>query len=264
VKNIQELTQLLNLTILKKADYRFLPLFLLAIMAGIYIALGASFYTVATSGTELTAMTKLIGGGVFSLGLILVVIAGAELFTGNNLMVIGLMNKKITFKQLLRNWTIVYLGNLLGSLIIAALMFYSELYLNSSLGERALNIASMKVNLDFTPAFIRAILCNILVCLAVWLAMVAKSFSGKVLGIIFPISGFVAMGFEHSVANMFFIPIGIFLKLQSTSLSSNYSQLDLTGFFNNLIPVTLGNIVGGVVFVALVYGYLYREDFKSA
>jgi len=271
MRNIKELIEVVNSTGQRKAQLSSSKLFLLGVLAGMYIAFGAIFFTTVTSYGGHPGAIKLLGGLVFSLGLVLVVLAGAELFTGNNLMVISYLNKRINLKSILKNWFIVYVGNFIGSIIIVFLMFMTKQYLqdDSVIGERALSIAHSKVQLDFSTAFVRAILCNILVCLAVWLTMVAKNISGKVLGILFPISAFVALGFEHSVANMYFIPMGIIIKklapvefwnnISTSGLS--FSQLNFNNFLvDNLIPVTLGNIVGGVVFVGLIYWFIHKEE----
>ncbi len=247
--------------------------FVLAVLAGAFIALGAAFFTLVTHDSSHInpGILRLLGGLVFSLGLILVVVAGAELFTGNNLLVMAYVDKKITLKQLLQNWVIVYLGNFLGSVGLAVLMFLSGLWETSGgmLGEKVLLIANAKVKLDLVEAISRGILCNILVCLAVWLCFAGHSVADKILAIIFPISAFVALGFEHSVANMYFIPSGL-LALQQpdlvASLSENHpginlQNLTLSGLFlKNLLPVTLGNMMGGGVFVGLVYWFIYLRD----
>lgn len=255
-----ELITFANQVGVKKASASASKLFALGIMAGIYIALGAVFFTTVTAFGGHPGAIKLLGGVVFSLGLILVVLGGAELFTGNNLMVISLLNKKITVSELLKNWSIVYIGNFIGSLVIVFLVYLSEVHLQDQglVGKRIVGIASAKVSLSLSATFFKAILCNILVCLAVWLTMVAKSISGKILGIIFPISAFVAMGFEHSVANMFFIPVGI---LVSSGLTEVIQNLNISNFiFSNLLPVTVGNIIGGTLFVGVMYWFIYREE----
>ena len=250
-----------------------IKVFVLAVLAGAFIALGAAFFTLVTHdpGNINTGVLKLLGGLVFSLGLILVVVAGAELFTGNNLLVLAYVDKKITLKQLLQNWVIVYLGNFVGSVGLAILMFLSGLWETSGgmVGEKVILIANAKVNLEITEAISRGILCNILVCLAVWLCFAGHSVADKILAIIFPITAFVALGFEHSIANMYFIPSGM-MALQQTELvtsfsenypSTNLENLTLSGLFlKNLLPVTLGNMIGGGLFVGLVYWFIYLRD----
>ncbi|MBE3090366.1 MAG: formate/nitrite transporter family protein, partial [Actinobacteria bacterium] len=198
-----------------KAKLSFLSLFMLSILAGSFIALGAEFCTLVIFDSSLSiGLTKLLGGIAFSLGLILVVVAGAELFTGNNLVIMGFASGVVTYKQLLKNWSVSYLGNFLGSLVVVFLMFFTNLWKMKDymLGAKAVLIAADKVNLTFLEAFSRGILCNALVCLAIWLCFSARTVVGKIAAIIFPITAFVASGFEHSIANMYFIPIGILLK----------------------------------------------------
>jgi formate/nitrite transporter len=242
--------------------------FALALLAGVFIALAAAFYTLVVHDSNLSpGITRLLGGLVFSLGLILVIIAGAELFTGNNLLVMACVDHKITLKQLMINWTLVFFGNLVGSLVVVVLIFFSDHWLISGggVGAKAILIANSKVNLSFMVAFSRGILCNMLVCLAVWMCFACHTVSDKILAIIFPITAFVAMGFEHSIANMYFIPAGIVARanpdiLQRLANSTDLSNLNATGFINNLVPVTLGNVIGGGVFVGLVYWFIYLRD----
>lgn len=253
-----------------KGNRDFFSTFTLAVMAGVFIGLGAAFFTFVIHDSTLgNGLTKLIGGFVFSLGLILVIITGAELFTGNNLIVMAYVSRKITMGQLLRNWSIVFTGNLFGSLIVVFLVFLSGLWIagGASVGVRALMIANGKVNLTFLEAVSRGILCNILVCLAVYLCFSGRSVTDKILAILFPITAFVALGFEHSIANMYFIPAGLILKQNPQVLSAaqdilgtvpDLSGLTVTGFiFNNLLPVTIGNIIGGTFFVGIVHWFLY-------
>jgi formate transporter len=214
-------------------------------------------------------LTKLIGGFVFSLGLILVIITGAELFTGNNLIVMAFVSRKITLGQLLNNWSIVFTGNFVGSLIVVFLIFLTGMWTagNASVGVTALTIANAKVNLTFWQALSKGILCNILVCLAVYLCFSGRSVTDKILAILFPITAFVALGFEHSVANMYFIPVGLLLKNSPEVLAAaqdmlgqvpDLSNLNLYGFLvDNLLPVTIGNIIGGTIFIGLAHWFLY-------
>jgi len=241
----------------------------LAVLAGAFIAFGAVFSTIVTSGSTMDyGVTKLLGGLAFSLGLILVVVGGAELFTGNNLMIMAWAGKKIKTSRVLRNWALVYVGNLVGSISIVILIFLSGHYLfgDGQTGLNMLNIAEAKCELGFFQAISLGILCNILVCLAIWLCLSAKSAHGKILSIIFPITAFVAAGFEHSVANMYFIPMGILVKdfgspdlwnaIQSSA--QHYESLTWSNFFLiNLLPVTIGNIIGGTAFVGLAYWFIY-------
>jgi formate/nitrite transporter len=242
-----------------------LRVFALAILAGAFIALGAMFYTLVTyDATGFPAgVMRLLGGLVFSLGLILVIVAGAELFTGNNLIVMAYVDGKVSLSQLLRNWLIVFTGNFLGALGIVFLVSVSgHWHIGSdALAHKALLIANAKVNLTWLEAFSRGVLCNILVCLAVWLCFAGRTVVDKILAIIFPVSAFVAMGFEHCVANMFFIPAGLIIKQMGgmeVSSALNLDNLTTIEFMTgNLIPVTLGNIIGGSVFVGLFYWFIY-------
>ena len=252
-----------------KANGNIWSISLLGILAGFFIGLGAMFATLATTDIQIGfGLSKLVGGIVFSLGLILVVVAGAELFTGNALMVGSRASGKIRLSQLFKNWGIVYFTNLIGSLLLVVIVFYSQFWTLDGLkvGVNALSIANAKVNLAFWPAFARGILCNTLVCLAVWLCFSARSTVDKIFAILFPIAAFVACGFEHSVANMYFIPMGIAMAGQAKVLEvagigvSQVAHLNVNGFIGNLIPVTLGNIVGGT-FVGTMYWLIYlRKD----
>ena len=253
-----------------KAEAPKLKTFALSIMAGAFISLGAIFATtVATgaSGALTYGVTKLLVGFVFCLGLILVVVGGAELFTGNNLIVMAWASRKVSTQALARNWGVVYIGNFIGSIGMAVLMFLSRQYVfdGGEVGKVALSIANGKVNLDFGQAIILGILCNILVCLAVWLTFSARSTIDKIAAIIFPVTAFVAAGFEHSIANMYFIPIGLLIKTFDPNFAAN-TALDLTNltwstfFINNLIPVTVGNIIGGAVFVAALYWAIFLRQ----
>ncbi|MDY6974267.1 MAG: formate transporter FocA [Thermodesulfobacteriota bacterium] len=260
----------------KKASTGWRNMFLLAILAGAYISLGAIFATTVTAGTAQQlpyGVVRLLGGFVFCLGLILVIVGGAELFTGNNLIIMAWSSRKISTFQLLRNWVIVYFGNLMGSLMTAMLMLYSGQYMfsNGLVGLNILNIATAKCSLDFTPAIILGIMCNALVCMAVWLSFSARTTTDKILSIIFPITAFVAAGFEHCVANMYFIPIGIMVKMTAppvfwTAIDKtieDYTALTWKNFFlMNLVPVSFGNIIGGAVLVGLVYWFIYIRQPK--
>ncbi len=257
---------------ISKGNLDFLSTFTLAILAGSFIAFGAVLFTFVIHDSTLSVgLTKLIGGLVFCLGLILVIVAGAELFTGNSLLVMAYVRRKITLQQLLRNWTIVFVGNLVGSLAIVLMIYLSGQWLanNASVGAKALMIANGKVNLTLWQALFRGILCNILVCLAVWLCFSGRSVTDKILAIIFPITAFVALGFEHSIANMYFVPAGIIVKqipqvmvAAHTALGStpDLSRLTLSGFLiHNLLPVTIGNIIGGGFFIGIVYWFIYQR-----
>jgi formate/nitrite transporter len=245
---------------------------LLGILAGFFIGLGAMFCTLVTTDIQIGfGLTKLLGGVVFCLGLILVVLAGAELFTGNALMVGSRASGKIKLSQLFQNWGIVYFTNLIGSLLLVVVVFYSQFWAldGYKVGVNALSIANAKVSLAFWPAFARGILCNILVCLAVWLCFGARSTVDKVFAILFPITAFVACGFEHSIANMYFIPMGIAMAGQAKVVevagvtASQVAHLNIAGFIGNLVPVTLGNIVGGT-FVGSIYWLIYLRKERIA
>jgi len=251
----------------RKAEASVLQMFALALLAGAFIALGAVFATtVATGAAGILSygVTKLLVGFVFCLGLVLVIVGGAELFTGNNLIVMAWASGKVTTKALLRNWGIVYLGNFIGALFTAILVIMSQQYTfaNGAVGYMALSIASDKINLAFGQAIALGVLCNTLVCLAVWMSFSARSTIDKIAVIIFPITAFVAAGFEHSVANMYFIPIGLLIKKIDPVFAAD-TGLDLsdltwdTFLLNNLLPVSIGNIIGGSVFVAAIYWAIF-------
>lgn len=241
----------------------------LAVLAGAFIAMGAAFATLAMTQTGLgLGPTRVLGGVTFSLGLILVVVAGAELFTGNNLVAMAWASRAITTRLLMRNWALVYAGNLLGAATSAALVFWSGVWTASSHapGLTAVTIAAAKTDLGFGEAFARGVLCNALVCLAVWLCQSARSTTDRILAVIWPITAFVALGFEHSIANMYFIPFAILLASDDRLAAAAESQgisleaLDLPGFVGNLVPVTLGNIVGGTLLVAGIYWFVYLRE----
>lgn len=253
----------------KKASMSIEKVFVLAFLAGAFIALGAVFATtIATGGSALPyGINRLITGLVFCLGLILVVVAGAELFTGNNLIIIAWAARKVSTLLLLRNWAIVYVGNFVGSVATALLIVATKQYSfdGGAVGETALNIADGKLQLDFIQAIALGMMCNALVCLAVWLTFSARTTVDKIAAIIFPISAFVAAGFEHSVANMYFIPVALFIKAFDSgymeSLGVEYADLTWSNFLvNNLLPVTIGNIIGGTLMVGAVYWFVYIRD----
>jgi formate transporter len=254
-----------------KANMDTTALFALAVLAGAFIALGAMFATTVASGAAGVlpyGVTRLLAGLAFSLGLILVVVGGAELFTGNNLIVMAWASRKVTTSLLLRNWSIVYAGNFAGAVATAALVYLSGHYQfgDGATGKAALATAQAKVGLGFAEAVALGILCNALVCLAVWLSFSGRTTTDKVLVIVPPISGFVAAGFEHSVANMYFIPTALFIKggapepfwVSIRQTAADYPNLTWGHFLlNNLMPVTIGNIIGGAVLVGVVYWFVY-------
>ena len=253
----------------RKAEAPTATTFTLAVMAGAFIALGAVFATIAAAGSSALpfGVARVLTGLVFCLGLILVVVGGAELFTGNNLIVMAWASGKVTLRALLRNWGIVYIGNFVGSFGAALLVFWSKQYTfgGGAVGETALKIANGKTSLEFSQALALGILCNALVCLAVWLTFSARSTVDKIAAIIFPITAFVAAGFEHSIANMYFVPYGLLIKQFDPAFVAE-KGLDLTkltwGNFlvNNLLPVTIGNIIGGAVLVAAVYWFVFLRN----
>ena len=226
----------------------------LGVLAGAFIAFGAMYATLVMTGAPLGfGLGRMLGGLAFSLGLILVVVGGAELFTGNNLIVMAWAERRITTAQLARNWSLVYLANLAGALGTVLMAHWSGMLAlgDGALAETAARIAEAKVALPFGEAFFRGVLCNTLVCLAVWLCFAAHDVASKILAIVFPISAFVALGFEHSVANMYLIPIGWLAGAEGVTLG---------GLLANLVPVTLGNVIGGGVFVAAVYWLVYLNQ----
>lgn len=257
----------------KKAADKASNLFVLAILAGAFIGLGAIFCTTVLAGTNTLpyGVQRLLGGLVFCLGLILVILGGAELFTGNNLLIMAWASKRITAAQLLRNWGIVYLGNFVGSVATAFIVVLSEQHAfgGGVVGLTALNIANSKVNLAFIPAVALGMMANAMVCLAVWLCFGARTATDKILAILFPITGFVAAGFEHSIANMYFVPAGLIIKARASAdfwsmigkTTNDFANLTWGNFFiRNLLPVTIGNIIGGALMVGAIYWLIYLRE----
>ena len=247
-----------------------MTLLVLAVLAGAFIALGAMFATTVLAGAQGAVpygISRLLAGVVFCLGLVLVVVGGAELFTGNTLMVMAWAAGRVSIAEMLRAWTIIYVGNFIGAIATAMLVYLSgqPLHAGGAVAAVAVKLAADKASLPFGHAFFLGILCNVLVCLAVWLAIGARSTSDKVLAVLFPVSAFVVAGFEHSVANMYLVPLGLFLKAwapaalwtQIGSPAADLASLTWPAFFSSLIPVTLGNIVGGGVLVGGVYWFVY-------
>jgi formate transporter len=245
-----------------KARLPRLAMFMLGMSAGGFIGLGALYSVLVFSDPTLGfAASRLLGGLAFSLGLVLVVIAGAELFTGNNLLVMAWADGKITTAEVVRNWIVVYLANAVGAIGLALVVWLSR---HGDLGQGAVaaqyvSIAAAKAALPFREAFFKGVLCNLLVCLAVWMAMAGRGVTDKILAVIFPISAFVAAGFEHCVANMYLIPLGILLSAGAPAAAA---APDWAGFLSNLVPVTLGNIVGGSIMVAAVYHLIYNRSLR--
>jgi formate/nitrite transporter len=272
-----------------KANMGLFTLFALGVLAGIFIALGAVFATTVSAptmgvdpatGAPLAnylpfGISKLLAGFTFCLGLILVVVAGAELFTGNNLIIMAWAGRQISTYSLLRNWGIVYAGNFVGAILTVVVVLLSGQYTfgGGAVGLNALNIAEAKVGYGFIQAIFLGSLCNMLVCLAVWLVLSARTTTDKILSILFPITAFVAAGFEHSIANMYFIPMGLAIKQvageafwTSTGVSAaDYASLTWSNFLLlNLLPVTIGNIIGGAVGVGVVYYVIYLRRKKPS
>ena len=243
--------EILNIWINNGRNKAALPVYkmiLLGILAGMFIGFGCHVFVLATAA-EATVITKLIGAALFPVGLMMVIFCGAELFTGNNLMTLALMKKEITPAGMLKNWGFVYLGNLIGSVLLAFLLAKSGLYSGEAMN-RAMAVASSKASMPFMEALIRGVLCNILVVLACWFQAGSKEMIGKIFAVWFPIMLFVFAGFEHSVANMTYIPLGMFLGADVT----------IGGFiFGNLIPVTIGNLIGGALFVPCFYYTVYKD-----
>ena len=227
-----------------------LTLLVLALLAGAFISLGALFFiTVVTDAKLGFGIARLLGGLAFCLGLVLVVVAGAELFTGNNLLAMAWADGLIGTRDVVRNWLVVYAGNVIGCLGTVVLVLWGDI------GETAIRIAIAKAGLSAGEAFARGVLCNMLVCLAVWLAMGGRSVTDKILAILFPITAFVAIGFEHSIANWFFLPYGF--------LIAPHGAVPLAGIATNLAAVTAGNVVGGTLLVAGVYWVAYLRGTRE-
>ena len=269
----------------KKASLNVLSMFALAILAGAFIGIGAIFATTVSAGSMAIStsagdaafktglpygITRLLTGLAFTVGLILVVVGGAELFTGNNLITMAFMSKKVKLSALLQNWGVVYVGNFVGSIITALIVFFGKQYTfgSNSIGLAALNIGNAKCGYDFIQAIALGIMCNALVCMAVWMCYSARTTTDRILAIIPPISCFVAAGVEHSVANMYFIPIALFIKnfdskvydaiVANLNAGKDFANLTWDKFFiNNLLPVTIGNIIGGALMVGLIYWFVY-------
>ena len=258
---------------IKKTKQTALNLFILGVLAGAFIAFAAEGSNMAAynlfAKPETYGLGKALAGAIFGTGLMLVLVAGGELFTGNTMIIAAILEKKVTAGAMLKNWFLVYFGNFLGAVLIAYMMNKSGLYSSSAglLGGMTIKIASYKVGLTFMQAFYLGIMCNWLVCLAVWMCYGAKDVAGKLLAVLFPIWLFITSGFEHSVANMYYIPAGIMAKCTKSFADSamtlgvtaeKLANLNWGSFIvNNLVPVTLGNIVGGGIFVAAVYWFVY-------
>jgi formate transporter len=262
-----EMAQRVETVGMSKGNLNPATMFALAVLAGAFIALGGNVATIAFTENGLGyGVSRLLGGLAFSLGLILVIVGGAELFTGNNLIIMAWASGKLPTSRLLRNWGIVYLGNFVGGLGTAVGVYLSRQWTFDAyhVGATALNIANAKVNYDFLSAFALGVFCNALVCLAVWLCFSARTTTDKIVAIVPPITAFVAAGFEHSIANMYFIPLGLLLRDHPHVVEVAGQRLEQLAnltwrafFVQNLIPVTLGNLVGGTIMVAGVYWFVY-------
>jgi formate transporter len=248
-----------------KARLPLLPMIMLGILAGAFIGLGAMFSVIVSSDQAISfGISRILSGLVFSLGLILVVVAGAELFTGNNLIAMSWADGKISGTEVLKNWLIICMSNFIGASALAFIVYLSK---HPEMNQHAiatqyLKIAAMKCSIPFFQAFFSGVMCNVLVCLAVWMSQAGRSIIDKVIAIIFPITAFVAAGFEHSIANMYLIPMGILLKSDYHAMTG-VEYISWIGMLKNLIPVILGNLLGGSVFVALVYYLIYGKMEKE-
>jgi formate transporter len=263
-----EIKQVVEKIGVKKANFPFLTSVMLAIVAGVGVGFGALYYTiVASDPTWSFASVRVVGGLVFTVGLALVLVGGAELFAGSNLIVMARASGKVSTRTMLRNWTVVWFGNLLGSLGLIVLVFLSHhLDLNDGrIGLSVLNTAAGKIRPDMVTLFVKGILCNVLVCAAVWLAYAGRSVTDKMVAVILPVSAFIAAGFEHCVANMYFLPLA-WLLVQTGQAPANFdaSLITLSGIVHNFVPVTLGSIVGGAGFVGAFYWTIYRARFGAS
>ncbi|MGM0379069.1 MAG: formate/nitrite transporter family protein [Bacillota bacterium] len=251
----------------KKTSRTNKQMLLLGILAGLFIALGAYASNMVIHNFDSSyGMMKFVQGAVFPVGLILVLVAGADLFTGNTLIFLGYLDNKVSMKSMLNNWFWVYIGNFIGSIIFLALVYYSGLFEASSgaLGALHVKIAAGKTSLSTIEILTRGILANFVVCLAVWMAIGCKTMVGKVLASWFPIMAFVAGGFEHSIANMYYIPAGIISKAKYSSIleisSDKLSYLNLAGATHNIVVATIGNILGGGVFIGIIYYIIFKSE----
>lgn len=268
LKSPVEIAKSASETAVRKAELSLKSMLILGFFGGAYIAFGSYFMIVVTQDAAQfvgTGISKLLGGTVFSVGLLMVSISGAELFTGNCLMPIGVLTRDVSSFKLLKNWVVVYFANFLGSLTLAFFLLKSGLAVNNT-AANILNIAAIKVNIPFTEALFRGILCNWLLVLAIWMGFTAKDVINKFICCLMPISAFVAMGFEHCIANMFFILLAMFIKGDALAVglanlsSTELTNLSVTGLINNILPVTLGNIIGGAFFVGTLYFISFSGD----
>ena len=257
----------------RKARLDSVSLFVLGVLAGAFISLGAVAATTVGAGDLPFGVARLLSGIAFSLGLILIIVGGAELFTGNTLIIMAWASGKVSTTLVLRNWSIVYAGNLAGAVATAVVMFVSGQYTfgAGSVGLAALTIGNAKAGLEFVPAVALGMMCNGLVCLAVWMTFSARTTTDRIMAIVPPITAFVAAGFEHSVANMYFIPEAVAIRSLAPATfwetigraPSDFPNLTVAGFLANLVPVTIGNVIGGAVMVGIVYWFIYRRASQS-
>jgi formate/nitrite transporter len=256
----KEIARRVNDFCVVKARLPLLTLWMLGVLAGGFIGLGALFFTLVVSDSSLGfAAARLVGGACFSLGLLLVVVAGAELFTGNNLLAMAWADGCVSLREVVRNWAVASVANFCGAAGLAVLVYLSGHWEmnDGAVGATYLRIAAAKAALPAERAFFLGVLCNFLVCMAVWMAIAGRSVVDKFVAILLPISAFVAAGFEHSIANMYFFPLALLLKWHGLALPPGGEAITVAGMFLNLLPVIAGNIVGGSVLVALVYWVIY-------
>ena len=236
-------------------------MFMLAVFGGLFIAMGGLGSSIASYGVQPQALARILGALVFPIGLMMILVGGGELFTGNSLIIMAVLDRRASFGNMIRNWVVVYIGNLVGSLIIAAIVGYSGLlsYFDGAMAQVAVNTAVAKVNLTFLQAFLRGVLCNFMVCIAVWAAVSASDIVSKIAAMFLPIFLFVLCGFEHCVANMYFIPVGMLSSFLNNIPAGDMDWLTFAYKFGvcNMLPVTLGNITGGAIMVGLGYWYIY-------
>lgn len=249
----------------KKANNKAIQTLTLGFLAGIFIALGGFAAAVASHGISDPGIQKLVAGTVFPIGLIFVLVCGAELFTGNSLLSVAWAEKRISTGKLLKNWILVWIGNLAGAVVTALLIYFAGLLSTGTVGGYIIKVAATKTTINFGQGIASGILCNIIVCLSVWGAYAAKDVVGKVFMCFFPIMAFIISGFEHCVANMYYITIGMLAKLNPAFIEASHvsadriEKINLGGMFQNLIPVTIGNVIGGALCIGLVYWFVYKK-----
>ena len=252
-----------------KAGMSFKQSFVLAIMAGVFIACGGMFMLLVRSDGDISFIVKqLLGGFTFCLGLFLVICAGAELFTGNTMMIAGKLSSKYSWGKMLKSWVVVYIGNLIGSLIIVAILYYAnyDAVNGGAVGTAMVTVASAKASLPLEEMFFKGIMCNFLVCLAVWIGYAGRTIVDKFFAVLLPITAFVACGFEHCVANMFLLPMGLVTNMADSAAYegvANVAKLDIASVSTNIGMVTLGNIVGGAIMVGFMYWLAFHKKAEN-